>query len=166
MRQVLIYLTLVVVIACHYEANAAQLVLSWADNSKDEQGFRVERRKKSTRGKFEEIATVGPNVTSYPDASAQVGETYCYRVRAFNSDGNSGYSQEICATAEPKEASKSKAIIDSYEVRRPTSLYSQPSEDSQQLAAIEPFMTYIWIITATYELFPQNPFPCSLPSSP
>jgi len=136
MRRVLIYLTLLAVIAWHYEANAAQLVLNWADNSKDEQGFRIER-KKGTRGKYEEIATVGPNVTSYSDASAQVGVTYCYRVRAFTSDGNSAYSQEICATAEPKEASKSKAIIDSYEVRRPTSLYSQPSEDSQQVAAIE-----------------------------
>ena len=135
MKRVLIHLALLAVIASPYEGNAAQLFLSWADNSKDEEGFRIER-KKSTHGKFEEIAIVGPNVTSYTDASAQVGATYCYRVRAFNPVGNSAYTQEICATAGPKEPSKSRSIMGSYEVRRPTSLYSQPNEDSQQVAAI------------------------------
>jgi len=109
MRRVLIYLTLLAVIAWHYEANAAELRLSWADNSKDEEGFRIER-KKDTREKFEEITVVGPNVTSYIDTSVEVGETYCYRVRAFTSVGNSAYSQEICTTAGREGPAVSKAI--------------------------------------------------------
>ena len=135
MKRFLIHLTLLVVIAWDYEANAAQLFLSWADNSKDEEGFRIER-KKGTQGKYEEIAIVAPNVTSYTDLSAQAGTKYCYRVRAFNAAGNSTYSQEICTTAAPEEASKSKAIIGIYDVHRATPLYSQPSEDSQPVATI------------------------------
>ncbi len=135
MRRVLIYLMLLAAIAWRYEANAAQLSLSWADNSKDEEGFSIER-KLGTQGKYEEIAIVRPNVTSYTDNSAQAGTKYCYRVRAFNSVGNSTYSQETCATAAPEEASKSKAIIGIYDVHRATPLYSQPSEDSQQAATI------------------------------
>ena len=135
MKRFLIHLTLLVVIAWDYEANAAQLFLSWADNSKDEEGFRIER-KKGTQGKYEKIAIVAPNVTSYTDLSAQAGTKYCYRVRAFNAAGISTYSQEICATAASKEASKSKAIIGIYDVHRATPLYSQPSEDSQPVATI------------------------------
>lgn len=135
MRRGPIYLMLLAVTAWHYEASAAQLSLSWADNSKDEEGFRIER-KLGTQGKYEEIAIVAPNVTSYTDNSAQAGTKYCYRVRAFNSVGSSTYSQETCTTAAPEEASKSKAIIGLYRVHRATPLYSQPSEDSQQVATI------------------------------
>jgi len=136
MWRVLIQLTLLAVIAWNFDANAAQLFVKWTDNSKDEKGFRIER-KKDKQGSFEEIASVGPNVTSYTDAGASVGTTYCYRVRAFNSVGNSAYTEDICVTAGPKEPSKSKAIIESYEVRRNTSLYSQPSESSQHVAVIK-----------------------------
>jgi len=135
MKRFLIHLTLLAAFAWHHNANAAQLSLSWADNSKDEQGFRIER-KAGTKGKYEEIAIVRPNVTSYTDNSARAGTKYCYRVRAFNSVGNSDYSQETCATAAPEEASKSKAIIGLYHVHRATPLYSQPSADSQQVGTI------------------------------
>lgn len=135
MVRLLIHLMLLVVVAWHYEANAAELSLSWADNSKDEEGFRIER-KKGSQGKYEEIVIVAPNVTSYTDLSAQAGTRYCYRVRAFNAAGNSTYSQEICGTAAPEEVSKSKAIIGIYAVHRATPLYSQPSEDTQPVATI------------------------------
>ncbi len=135
MRRVPIYLMLLAATAWHYEASAAQLSLSWADNSKDEEGFRIER-KLGTQGKYEEIAIVAPNVTSYTDINAEAGTKYCYRVRAFNSVGKSTYSQEICATAGPEETSKSKNIVGIYDVHRATPLYNQPSEDSQQVATI------------------------------
>jgi len=135
MRRVLIHLTLLAVFVWHHNANAAQPYLSWADNSKDEEGFRIER-KKGTQGQYEELAIVAPNVTSYTDINAEAGTKYCYRVRAFNSVGNSTYSQEICTTAAPEEASKSKAIIGIYDVHRAAPLYNQPSEDSQPVATI------------------------------
>ncbi|MDQ7053074.1 MAG: fibronectin type III domain-containing protein [candidate division KSB1 bacterium] len=39
-----------------------------------------------------EIAQVGANVTNYSDTGLNPNSTYTYRVRAFNADGNSGYS--------------------------------------------------------------------------
>jgi len=76
---------------------AAQLQLSWADNSNDENGFNIERKTGAT-GTYTKIASVGANVTSYTDLSLTNATTYCYRVNAFNSIGNSSYSPEACAT--------------------------------------------------------------------
>src|SRR5262245_47595127 len=83
----------------HAEAIAAQLTLTWTDNSTNEDGFEIER-KTGTSGSYAQIATVGVNVTSYTDASLAAGTTYCYQVRAFNSAADSGYTNEACrATA-------------------------------------------------------------------
>jgi Divergent InlB B-repeat domain/FG-GAP-like repeat len=80
------------------QASAGDLQLAWNDNSNNEDGFKIER-KTGTNGTFAQIATVGANVTSYPDVGLADGVTYCYRVRAFNSAGNSAYTPEGCATA-------------------------------------------------------------------
>src|SRR5206468_2330162 len=79
------------------ESNAAQLTLTWTDNSTNEDGFAIERKTGST-GTFAQIGTVGPNVTSYTDTGATSAITYCYRVAAFNAAGNSAYSSEACGT--------------------------------------------------------------------
>jgi Divergent InlB B-repeat domain/FG-GAP-like repeat len=79
------------------QANAAQLQLSWHDNSNNEDGFKIER-KTGANGTFTEVARPGPNVTVYNDTGLAGGATYCYRVRAFNSAGNSAYTPEGCAT--------------------------------------------------------------------
>src|SRR5215813_13347709 len=76
---------------------AAQVTLSWSDNSTNEDGFRIERRT-STTATYAEIAAVGENATSYTDVNLANGTTYCYRVRAYNAAGASGYSNEQCAT--------------------------------------------------------------------
>ena len=79
-------------------ALAAQLTLTWTDNATDELGFRIERRLNPS-GSYSEVTTVGTNVTSYADTGVTAGQGYCYRVRAYNSAGNSGYSNEACGTA-------------------------------------------------------------------
>ena len=84
-------------ISWHSTAIAAQLQLSWIDNSSDETGFKIER-KIGTGGTYAQITSVGANVTSYTDSSLTNSTTYCYRVRAFNTAGNSPYSPEACAT--------------------------------------------------------------------
>ena len=78
-------------------AMAAQLQLTWSDNSTDETGFKVQR-KTGTTGTYADIASVGANVTSYTDASLMNATTYCFRVNAFNANGNSLYSPEACGT--------------------------------------------------------------------
>lgn len=79
------------------EVLAGQLTLNWGDNSSSEDGFKIERRSASS-ATFAQIATVGANVTFYTDAGLSNGASYCYRVQAFNSAGNSGYSNEQCGT--------------------------------------------------------------------
>ncbi len=80
------------------EALAAQLQLAWVDNSANEDGFKIDRLTGAT-GAFVPIATVGANVTSYTDPNLSYGTNYCYRVRAFNSAGDSP-SVEACKATE------------------------------------------------------------------
>jgi uncharacterized protein len=70
--------------------------LAWTDNATNESGFKIER--KTAGGSYSQIATVGANVTSYSSTSLSNNTTYYYRVRAYNSYGNSGYSDEVGAT--------------------------------------------------------------------
>lgn len=76
--------------------SSSQINLSWTDNSTNEQGFKIER--KTGAGSFSQIATVGANVTSYPDSSLSSSTSYTYRVRAYNGSGDSNYSNEASAT--------------------------------------------------------------------
>jgi hypothetical protein len=94
---ILFLLLILSAMAAHTEAIAAQLQLGWADNSSNEDGFKIER-KTGTSGVYSQIAIVGPNTTSYADTSLADGTTYCYRVRAYNSAGDSAYSNEVCAS--------------------------------------------------------------------
>jgi len=73
--------------------------LSWTDNSSDETGFKIER-KTGLSGTYSENATVGAGVTAYSDTSPSEGNTYYYRVRAYNAL-NSPYSNEASATTFP-----------------------------------------------------------------
>src|SRR5262249_45856809 len=70
----------------------SEINLSWTDNSGVEDGFKIERWNGSS---YSQISTVGANVTTYTDYSGLTpGNTYSYRVRAYNRAGNSGYSNE------------------------------------------------------------------------
>jgi hypothetical protein len=64
---------------------AAELTLTWVDNSTNEESFEI--LKKTGSGSFSKFTAVGPNETMYVDTQVQVGETYCYIVAAVNSAG-------------------------------------------------------------------------------
>ncbi len=76
-------------------ASTTQVNLSWADNSGDETGFRIERCTGSGCTNFAEIGTVGANVTSYSNTGLARNTVYSYRVRAYNASGNSAYSNTV-----------------------------------------------------------------------
>jgi hypothetical protein len=80
--------------ASNYTVSGSRATLTWEDHSSDELGFKIER-KKGVEGTYHEIATVGPNVTTYTDTGLSKATTYYYRVRAYNSNGHSAYSEEI-----------------------------------------------------------------------
>jgi hypothetical protein len=72
--------------------SANQINLAWSDNSANEDGFFIERCQGNNCTNFVQIAQVGANISSYPDPGLLSNTFYRYRVRAFNSGGNSGYS--------------------------------------------------------------------------
>ena len=75
-------------------ASTSRINLAWTDNSTDESGFRVERAPDvaSAPGTFAQVASVGANVVTYSNTGLTTGTRYWYRVRAYNSVGNSDYS--------------------------------------------------------------------------
>lgn len=77
--------------------NDQRIDLAWTDNSADETSFSVERAL-GQGGAFSEIDVTGSNVTTYSDTTLAANTEYCYRVRASNLAGDSGYTAEVCAT--------------------------------------------------------------------
>ena len=84
----------------HLECLAAELRLTWADNSTDEDGFNIDRKTGLT-GTYTTIASVGPEITNYTDADLFDDTEYCYRIYAFNSATSSPYSDEACGITLP-----------------------------------------------------------------
>ena len=68
-----------------------QIDLSWIDQSNNENGFKIERSRDGVFN-WNQIATVGANVRVYSDTGLQKETLYFYRVRAFNDDGDSKFS--------------------------------------------------------------------------
>jgi len=69
----------------------SQISLTWQDRSTNESGFKVER---STNGgsTWTQVATVGANATGYTASGLSASRTYHFRVRAYNTAGNSAYT--------------------------------------------------------------------------
>lgn len=83
---------------------SSQISLAWSDNATDETGFKIERCGGTDCSNFGQIATVGANATSYGDAGLAPSTSYTYRVRAYNSNGDSGYSNTSSATTQAASA--------------------------------------------------------------
>jgi hypothetical protein len=81
-------------------ATLQRIELRWKDDSTNEGGFVVERKIGQT-GTYLLLVTLPPNTTTYVDTAVQSGVTYCYRVKAFNASGSSGYTNEGCAMPSP-----------------------------------------------------------------
>jgi subtilisin family serine protease len=73
----------------------SDIALQWQNNSSTAQGFKIER-KKSADASWEEIAQV-PG-TFYTDFSVDKSTSYMYRVRAYNTTGNSDYTDTVSAS--------------------------------------------------------------------
>jgi hypothetical protein len=75
-----------------------KLTLTWQDNANNEDGHKIERAP-SVSGPFTQVfILVGANLVTWADNNLQQATDYCYRLRAYNTAGDSAYSNTGCAT--------------------------------------------------------------------
>lgn len=72
-----------------------EVQLTWADNSTNEDAFRVERK---VNGVFQEVQATAANATGARITGLSASTLHTFRVRATNSAGASSYSNEAGAT--------------------------------------------------------------------
>jgi subtilisin len=83
--------------------SSTQINLTWSD-SDTETGFKIERCTGADCSNFTQIATVGTNVTSYSNTGLTASTIYSYRVRAYNTAGDSDYSNIATAITQAAPA--------------------------------------------------------------
>lgn len=88
---------------------AAQVTLTWQDNSVNEAGFEIQR---DSGGGFATIATTARDATTYVDADGSLvaGTTYSYKVRAVNQTGQSAFIGPVSAPAKQTQTVTFPAI--------------------------------------------------------
>ena len=72
------------------DGRTADVHLTWTINAANQTGTSIERSSDGVN--FTPIATVGANAMSFTDQGVSGAGTFYYRVRAFNANGNSAYS--------------------------------------------------------------------------
>ncbi len=77
---------------------SSRVDLSWIDNASDEDGFTIQRKVGS--GDYSQLIDLPVDTTSYSDTTATAGTTYMYRIYAWNTYGDSFFSNELSVVAE------------------------------------------------------------------
>ena len=75
------------------ENNAA---LTWQDNATGESGYRIQRRVAGS-DEWLTLGTVPSNTTNFQDDTANLSNSYFYRIQAFTGASSSAYSQEVAS---------------------------------------------------------------------
>ena len=78
-------------------ASASSINLAWDDNSTDETGFVVQRRRQGS-GVWVQLGTTAAGTVTFSNDGLFSESTYIYRVQAFNDSESSAYSNEAAAT--------------------------------------------------------------------
>lgn len=113
------------------EVTATSVTLSWKDNSYIEEGFSLER-KDGENNNYTEIASIEKNQTEYTDTDLTGSETYYYRLLAFNSAGNSDYSNEI-------EVNPANGLASYPDSKFSCSIYPNPLNQNSTIDVFAPF---------------------------
>jgi hypothetical protein len=105
--------------------SSSSIGLTWTDNAGDESGYYVQRSVDGTNWSL--IATLASNAVSFTDTGLSSGTAYSYRVYAFNSVGNSGFSNTATATTSPAIAASSDTTTPVVAISQPTAGSKVPS---------------------------------------
>jgi hypothetical protein len=146
--------------------------ITWTDNSSNEIGFRVERST-SEAGRWDTLFIQGPNVTLAQNSVA-AEQQFCYRVIAFNNQGDTAPSNVDCTSIPTRPTSltaqltgsgtidlrwvDNSAVEDGYEVQRRTNggLFATlanlpPDAAGYQDSELSPDVTYTYRVRAKKE---------------
>jgi hypothetical protein len=74
--------------------NGSSVTIGWTDNSNDETGFKI-YRKKGTDESYSFITSVDQDIVSYTDSDVSDGETYFYYLTSYNDNGESRTSNPV-----------------------------------------------------------------------
>ena len=74
---------------------ASGIKLTWTDQSTNESGFRVERKAATVSSAWATLQSLGIDVVSFTDTSPANGDTWQYRVFAFNDYGDAYTSSVV-----------------------------------------------------------------------
>ncbi|MFC1707877.1 FG-GAP-like repeat-containing protein, partial [Planctomycetota bacterium] len=91
-------------------SSPTQAKLTWADNSDNETGFRVERSPARTAG-FQSVGTVSANVTTFTDTSVDPATVYYFRVAAFSSLGGASAPSKVIEVTTPAVTQASFSVV-------------------------------------------------------
>jgi len=114
--------------------SAASILVQWSSASQPGSGFRIERRN-TGRGAFEEIGVAATSATSYLDQGLGASTNYSYRVRSYDGDKYSEYSEAASATTSAA----------------PDNLPADPSQLRAEEATISSLTLY-WLDNASNEI--------------
>ena len=118
-------------------ALASQAALHWVDRATNESGFKIER-KVSPTGPYAQLAVAPANSVAFVDATLAASTTYCYRVRAYNSAGNSAYSNEVCVTTPVTNFTLSASVLGNGTLTGSPAGITCPTDCTQAYAAGTP----------------------------
>jgi len=79
-----------------------EIDVSWQDNSDNEERFKLDRRQSGTTSWVRAFTSGAADVSSYGDSGLAPGTKYYYKVKAYNSSGESAYSNVDDATTDPE----------------------------------------------------------------
>lgn len=103
--------------------------LRWVDNADNELGFKIERSPDGTSS-WNELTSVGAEMVSHTDQGLSASTDYYYRIRAFNDDGYSDYSNVAMArTDDPPQMIDHLATGDIFEAGSVSGDYSNTWSD-------------------------------------
>lgn len=109
----------------------SKMILSWMDNSYNEDGFRIYRS--TDDANYTEIGTTATNINTYTDSTGEASTLYYYRVKAYNSAGSSTFSNTISGTtSDIHEISENKTI----------SVYPNPTTGKLSISASNNINTF------------------------
>lgn len=78
--------------------NGNNVTITWNDNSDNELGFTLEEKDNVYNPVYKEWITVYKDITVYYQSNLTPGKTYTFRIKSYNTYGDSAFSNEVSVT--------------------------------------------------------------------